>query len=527
MTLSNLKSTAIVKWLSSGAQIWIDFTSSYASYNKITTVADYAKLSVAIYNTALLLITLLLIINMIRDLFLNNTTSLNKIFAIINTITIVIITGLFFIKLYVTFRIENLTGPAFTYLKRMFYEDNARLGHIEHFTTFSSALSDAIVVLSLVIGMICIDLLGSKNLLNRFGNLSIFYLFNFFVIIMVSTTNLLVMFLSFEFIFLPTVYFAYSLGYAKKVDKAAEILLIWTLFGSFLVLCCLAYLYYKYNTLSMIYLSQKTFSQNEVVWLFTLILLGFGIKVPLAPFHFWLLKVHVESPTAFSIFLSGFLVKSAFYCLFMFLQLLKNNYPYLVLLMWVLYSLIVGTLGLSRQVDVKKLIAWATIQEMSFILLFLMFKQVFLDHVCVSFLVLHGLMSSFMFYLVDILQRRFRTRSVHQIKGLNLVYPEITKYIWFLVFLFSGFPFTVKFFIEWNLVSLMLTTDYILMLITLLTVNFLGVVFFCRVMFSVLYGTPESNPDDLQFIGLQHKEKVILNYLGYLIITLMLVVFLF
>ena len=72
---------------------------------------------------------------------------------------------------------------------------------------------------------------------------------------MVSTNNLLVMFLSFEFLFLPTIYFAYKLGYVKKIDKGTKILFYWTLFGSFLVLCNLIYLYYSYNTLNYILLT--------------------------------------------------------------------------------------------------------------------------------------------------------------------------------------------------------------------------------------------------------------------------------
>ena len=81
-------------------------------------------------------------------------------------------------------------------------------------------------------------------------------------------------------------------------------------------------------------------------------------------------------------------------------------------------------------------------------LIFLLLKQLFLIHTCIIFVLLHGLMSSYMFYIVDILQRRFKTRSLQRLSGLNLIFPEITKYVWFLILLFSGFPLTVKFFVE-------------------------------------------------------------------------------
>jgi hypothetical protein len=63
------------------------------------------------------------------------------------------------------------------------------------------------------------------------------------------------------------------------------------------------------------------------------------------------------------------------------------------------------------------------------------------------------------------------------------------------------------------------------MLITLFIVNFLGVIFFCKAMFSVLYGTPESMDTPHEFLPLQLKEKAILNFLAALMLFLLLLVF--
>jgi NADH-quinone oxidoreductase subunit M len=306
---------------------------------------------------------------------------------------------------------------------------------------------------------------------------------------------------------------------------AARILFYWTLFGSFLVLTTLGYLYYQYATLNYIYLRQVKFSQSEILFLFTNIIVGFAIKIPVAPLHYWLLKVHVESPTAFSIYLSGFLVKSALFCLYMFLSVLNETDLYFGLTLWILYSLMVSTLGLSRQVDIKKLIAWATIQEMSFMLLFLVLKQLFLIHSCIIFVLLHGLMSSYMFYTVDILQRRFKTRSLQKLSGLNLIFPEITKYIWFLILLFSGFPLTVKFFVEWSIISLLLDSNRVILIVVLFFLNYLSVIFFCKILFGVLYGVPTLKLKSIELCEIQKKEKIILNSLVYFIVMLILIVF--
>jgi formate hydrogenlyase subunit 3/multisubunit Na+/H+ antiporter MnhD subunit len=57
--------------------------------------------------------------------------------------------------------------------------------------------------------------------------------------------------------------------------------------------------------------------------LFLCFLTGFGVKLPIWPFYGWLPKAHVEASTNFSIFLSGVLVKFAFFGLFKCLLLVE------------------------------------------------------------------------------------------------------------------------------------------------------------------------------------------------------------
>lgn len=483
----------------------------------------YIQFSTAVINISLYLLVSLTILNYIYNIFFKNISYLVKLLRYINLIFITLIITLLIIKFYFSLKLEQHLGPYLYEIKLNFFKDNNNINYFEHFIIFSSSFSDAILILSFITGLICLELLGLKNLLKNINNISLFFVFNFFVVLMVSTSNLLIMFISFEFIFLPTMYFVYKLGYSKKIDKANEILFYWTLFGSFLILCTLGYLFYKFNTLNYIYLQQMSISKKESQIIFCVILFGFGIKIPLAPFHFWLLKVHVESPTAFSIFLSGFLVKSALYCLFMLLTLFNNVHNYYLLTGWIFFSLIVSTLGLAKQEDLKKLIAWATVQEMTFMLLFLIFKHMFLTHTCILFIILHGLMSSYMFFIVDMLQRRFKTRSIVFIKGLHLLLPKMTKHLWFLILLFSGFPLTAKFFIEWNLIAMMAETQYIMLVCVILCVNFTGAIFFCRILLTIIYGIHDD--EDISFTETQKKEYGLLNFLVCFILILLWLIY--
>lgn len=488
----------------------------------------YVKFCVASLNFTIFVFVMLSILNFLSFIFVIRNSFITKIITFTNMFFMSFVTIILLIKLYISLKLEKNIGISLYEINQYNFMSNDSL-YFKYINVFSSSFSDAVLLLCFITGIVCVDILGPKNLLKNINNLSIFYIFNIFVTIMISSNNLLVIFLSFEFIFLPTLYFVFKTGYSKKIDKAGQILLYWTLFGSFLVLCNLSYLYYVYNTLDFFFLSKQNFSNTESKVLFFNFFVGFGIKIPLVPFHFWLLKVHVESPTAFSIFLSGFLVKSALYCLFMLVSIINIGNNQFFVLLWVLYSLLISSLGLARQIDIKKLIAWATIQEMSFMLLFLLFKQFFLTHTCILFVVLHGLMSTYMFYIVDILQRRFKTRSILFIKGLNFIAPKMSLYIWFLILLFSGFPLTAKFIIEWNLMSLMINNNSVILICTIIFVNFLGTIFFCKIMFTILYGTPEkikeNENNNIEFLETQKKEYFILRTVILLILVLTFLIY--
>ena len=88
--------------------------------------------------------------------------------------------------------------------------------YLSIFSFDNIGFSDSIVLLSIIAGLVCIILLGDKNIYTNFSNIAYFSIFMLATIFVVYTNNLLVLFLSFEFIFIPTIYFVYKLGYKKN-----------------------------------------------------------------------------------------------------------------------------------------------------------------------------------------------------------------------------------------------------------------------------------------------------------------------
>ena len=79
--------------------------------------------------------------------------------------------------------------------------------------------------------------------------------------------------------------------------------------------------------------------------------------------------------------------------------------------------------------------------------------------------------------------------------------------------------------------SLMINNNNVILICTILFVNFLGTIFFCKIMFTILYGTPEKIKEDdktiIEFIETQKKEYFILRTLILFIMILTFLIYMF
>ncbi len=451
----------------------------------------------------------------------------NVVFKIIKVLNIVLITVIFlfvFIKfnLYLWFFKEYSAAICLSGDLSLVLTYIPSLGSINF---NGSILSDVVVLLSLSSGLVCLYLLGEKNVTRQLSNLSFFAIFFVAILIMVYTVNLLVMFIAFELLFLPTLYFIHSHGYVERVDKTLRILLYWTLFGAFLVLCTLCYLYFKYKTLNIYILSNMKYSTLESIAIFLAIFFGFGVKVPVAPFHYWLTKIHVEAPAGFSIFLSGFLVKAALYCFYSFNLILAKPYLTRVIIVIAFYGIAESSIKMWNQTDFKKLIAYATIQEMNLILYLLAGSQNLIDYGLILFILIHGWLSTLMFFLVDIIQKKTNTRNIVELSGIACTSATIKLIIWFILLLFSGFPLTIKFMIEWQVLGTLIISSPNIQLIIFLIIAIFGVMGFAKQMIIILYGSPRRDSSTNPLLSKRDKNLfyfiifilIYLNLLNYLL----------
>ena len=101
---------------------------------------------------------------------------------------------------------------------------------------------------------------------------------------------------------------------------------------------------------------------------FVLAVLGYGTKMGLVPVHTWLPDAHSEAPTPVSALLSGSLLAVSFYAILRYYQVavgaLGPAFPRGVLLAFGVASLLLAGLYLFGQRDIKRLLAYSSVEHM-------------------------------------------------------------------------------------------------------------------------------------------------------------------
>lgn len=95
-------------------------------------------------------------------------------------------------------------------------------------------------------------------------------------------------------------------------------------------------------------------------------------------------------------------------------------------------------------------------------------------------LISHALISTTSFLLVDAINRRFKTRQIFEISGLNFLCPKLFLACFFNCVIFLGFPGTVFFVAEFLFFSFCFDFFPILAIIFVIVLYFFMPTFFFR-----------------------------------------------
>jgi hydrogenase-4 component F len=177
---------------------------------------------------------------------------------------------------------------------------------------------------------------------------------------------------------------------------------------------------------------------------FVFLLVGYGTKVGLAPFHAWLPDAHAEGPTPISAVLSGLLLNVALYALLRFKILLAANPGTLdvgrIMMALGLISLVFAAFMLYRRRDIKRLFAYSSIEHMGVITFAFGIGGPLANFAGLLHMTMHSLTKSAIFFAVGHVAQVKGTQRMADIRGLSVSHPALAVGLALGVVAIAGLP---------------------------------------------------------------------------------------
>jgi NADH-quinone oxidoreductase subunit M len=272
-------------------------------------------------------------------------------------------------------------------------------------------------------------------------------------------------FICWELTLVPA-FFLIKLWGGPGAGRAAYQFVIYTLGGSAFLLLAMAALFAAVGTFDFVELAALArngelaahVSAPVLGLLFLGVLLGLAVKVPLFPFHTWLPATYAEAPTGASMFLTGIMAKMGVYG---FLRILWPLFPAQLhaaapcLLGLALAGVVLAAFAASKQTDLKRMVAYSSINHVSYCLLALFAvagcgSELARDSLPATVAALngallqmfnHGLSASALFFCVGILESRSGgLRGLNDFGGVRSVAPVFAGLCGIAMFSSLGLP---------------------------------------------------------------------------------------
>jgi NADH-quinone oxidoreductase subunit M len=266
--------------------------------------------------------------------------------------------------------------------------------------------------------------------------------------------DLILFFVYFEIVLLP-MFFLIAVWGGEDRRYASLKFFLYTMFGSALMLVSFLAMYFladgslvgeAANTFDMRALSggaTEGIARSSQLWIFGGMFVGFGVKVPMFPFHTWLPDAHTQAPTVGSVILAAVLLKLGTYgfiriAIPMLPEAAAARAPFIGLL--AVIGIIYGALGCLAQTDMKRLIAFSSVAHMGFVMLGIATLTDFGINAAIFGMVAHGLITGMLFFLAGSVKERYHTLDMDRLGGLLINAPRMGWILGFSAMASLGLP---------------------------------------------------------------------------------------
>lgn len=321
------------------------------------------------------------------------------------------------------------------------------------------------------------------------------------------------------------VYFICLVWGGENKGKITLKFFIYTLTGSLFMLVALIYLYYKtpgHHTFAIqaLYDAGRALEASQQTFVFFALFFAFAIKMPIFPLHTWQPDTYTVAPVQGTMLLSGIMLKMGIYGVIRWLipvvPQAVHQWGYLAIILSVVGIIYASCIAIVQK-DFKRLIAYSSIAHVGLISggLFTL-SIVGLQGAMVQMLS-HGIVVFGLFYIIEIVEARTKTRELSQLGGIRNVAPILASVFVVIMLGSVALPLTSGFIGEFLLISSLVQYKLWIGAVAGLTI-ILGAVYMLRTFQKSMLG--ETNGVTALLTDLSGQEKLVLFPVVILVILI-------
>ena len=342
-------------------------------------------------------------------------------------------------------------------------------------------------------------------------------------VIMVSYTNMAMLFLGIEILSIPM----YILAGSNKTDIASnEAAFKYLIMGAFAT----GFLLFG---ITLIYGATGSFDLTEIAAAVTtnagtlssifyvgvlLMLVGMAFKVSAAPFHFWAPDVYQGAPTVITAFMATIVKTAAFAA---FLRLFSTAFVGVghtwVNVVWVMaaLTLLVGNITAVVQTSTKRMLAYSSVAHAGYMLLALLAANSYSDSAILFYATAYSIGSIATFSIVSIVANARGNDGIDSFNGLAKTNPLLAIVMTISLLSLAGIPPTAGFFAKYYIfTSAFMAGNPGLVLIAIIA-SLVGVYYYFRLIIAMYF--KESSDES---ITVESNHKLLLIVIAIAIIAL-------
>ncbi len=299
---------------------------------------------------------------------------------------------------------------------------------------------------------------------------------------------------------------------------------IYTLTGSLFMLVALIYLYFKTPShtfaIQALYDAGRALDSTQQAFVFAGLFLAFAIKMPVFPFHTWQPDTYTVAPVQGTMLLSGIMLKMGIYGV---IRWLIPIVP-LAVKEWGMIAIILSVIGIVYgsciaivQKDFKRLIAYSSIAHVGLISAGLLTLTVVGMQGAMIQMISHGIIVFGLFYIVEIVSERAKTRELSKMGGIRNVAPLLATTFAIIMLGSVALPLTSGFVGEFLLINSLVQYKLWIGAVAGLTI-ILAAVYMLRTFQKSMSGEPNAVTSTLT--DLNYHERLVLYPVVILVILI-------